>query len=248
MSIILSVNNLRYCYNANIPVLKEITFNVSPGEFISIAGPNGSGKTTLIKLIVDLIELQEGIINFNNESNKSISVKEQIMYLPSEDYLPEFLSGKEYIKMICGLYKKSVDNRLLEILVDYYNLSSKIDELMENYSHGMKKKIQLISSFVVNPKLLIIDETLNGIDIEAKEITKNLLKRYNEKGGAVIFCSHDLKLVEDLGGRVILMNSGSIVTDDVLENILSDKFNSLLEAFKKLIGYKELNDEILYYF
>jgi ABC-2 type transport system ATP-binding protein len=174
-------------------------------------------------------------------------IKGNIVYLSSEDYLPEFLTGLEYIKLLCKMYEVDVDHKKMQRLAKYYSLSTKLDSLIEGYSHGMKKKIQLLTAFLIDAPLLIIDETLNGIDIEAKEATKLLMENYQSRGGAIIFCTHDLELVEEIGLRVLFLNKGELIIDSTVSEIITNNA-TLTGAFKKFINYGDMKNEIEKYF
>ena len=207
-----------------------------------IAGPNGSGKTTLIKLIFDLLQKQEGEIKVLGIDNTEIEAKTKMMYLPSDNILPDFLSGQEYVDLMLKMYDKEKDIGLLNKLVEYYSMTNYMDELIENYSHGMVKKIELISAFLIQPEVLIIDETLNGIDLEAKEVSKILIKKLVSKNKSVIICTHDLLLAEEVGDRAILIHKGNIYCDIDL-NCGKNK-GKLTEIFKEIIKFKEESYEI----
>ena len=170
--LLLQIKELSFQYTKNNLVLGNLTFEISNGEFVALAGPNGCGKTTLIKIICDLLKIQKGEIQFNGKNHRDLAVKKNIVYLPSEDYLPEFLTGKEYIQLFSNLYCQRVNDERLTKLSQYYSMEGEMEKLIEDYSHGMKKKTQIISALMVQPKLLIVDETLNGIDVEAMEVTK----------------------------------------------------------------------------
>jgi ABC-2 type transport system ATP-binding protein len=240
-NIVLQIKNIFFSYS-NATVLKDITFSGKKGELIVLAGPNGSGKTTLIKLIFDLLERQKGEILVNGEDNRKMQVKNRILYLPSDNILPEFLTGDEYVRFICKLYEVKLDEELYKQLTIYYVIEDHIDEMIENYSHGMVKKIQLITAFLIKADITIIDETLNGIDIKAKEVSKVLLKKLSRKNKLVIMCTHDLELAELVGDRAILIYNGYICSEvDLIDN--KGKI-SLTELFKDMIGFEESNYEI----
>ncbi|MCL1991282.1 MAG: ABC transporter ATP-binding protein [Defluviitaleaceae bacterium] len=243
----LHIKNIKYSYDKKNVVLSDMNFELEQGEFLTIAGPNGSGKTTLIKLITDLLKMKQGTISIASMPHDLPQIKKKVVYLSSEDYLPEFLTGFEYVKMLCEMYDCPLNKEAMDRLARYYSLDRKLHELIEGYSHGMKKKIQLMSAFLIEAPLLIIDETLNGIDVEAKEATKLLLKQYQKNGGAIIFCTHDLELVEEIGERVILINKGEIHIDGMIRELLNEH-QSLTEVFKQLINYEEMKDEISKYF
>jgi ABC-2 type transport system ATP-binding protein len=239
----LNVKDIEYGYQPQNQVLKKLSFQLKQGEFLTIAGPNGSGKTTLIKLIIDLLQLQKGKIELDGKSHQQLATKKKITYLASDDYLPEFLTGKEFVRMMCEMYDAAWDGDLFSKLVKFYDFELKIDDCIESYSHGMKKKIQLIMAFIIQAPLLIIDETLNGIDIEAKEITKILLEGYQRNGGTIIFCTHDLDLVQEISQRILLINRGYVATDQTLAEIKAAK-STVMAEFKKLIKFEETAYEI----
>lgn len=237
--VVLKMENLSFAYEKT-NVLEDINLEGNLGEILVIAGPNGSGKTTLIKLMFDLLKCKNGEILVKNESNCNIEAKNQMFYLSSENILPAFLSGDEYVRMMCRLYDVTVDEKRYERLVQYYAMEHRIQNLIENYSHGMVKKIQLITAFLLQRDITVVDETLNGIDIEAKEASKILLRKLAQKGKLVIICTHDLELAEQIGNRAILLYKGNIksILDIKNENV------SLTEVFKQLTGFKESDYEI----
>ena len=221
-------------------ILKGIDLNIPKGKIVGLLGPNGSGKTTLIKLMFDLLNRKNGEILVKNESSCNIAAKNQMFYLSSENILPAFLSGDEYVRMMCRLYDVTVDEKLYERLIQYYAMEHRIQNLIENYSHGMVKKIQLITAFLLQRDITVVDETLNGIDIEAKEASKILLRKLAEKGKLVMICTHDLELAEQIGDRAVLLYKG------MMKSILDMRKEkvSLTEVFKQLVGFRESDYEI----
>lgn len=190
----LQVKNLSFSYQKK-KVLEDINFTVQPGETVALIGPNGSGKTTLIQNILNLLSPDAGQIQINGTSNQTSGILKNIVYIAGNDYLPLFLTGQEYLSLLAKLHEKSIDQNL------------------ERYSHGMKKKIQLVSSLLIHPDLLIVDETLNGLDIVARGITKSLFNQYVARGGTLFLCTHDFSLVEELACRAILISEGKIKYD-----------------------------------
>ena len=238
---ILEVKNLSFAYNRS-KVLKELSFCAEFGDFLVIAGPNGSGKTTLIKLIFDLLETQDGEILIDGGPQSVLAAKKRMLYLASDNVLPQFLTGHEYVRLMCKLYDKAVDEDLYRNLVAYYEMEDAVGELIEQYSHGMTKKIQLISAFLIQADILVVDETLNGIDIKAKEVSKVLLKKYAEKNKLVIMCTHDLELAEQIGQRAILLYNGELCADIDLNG--NQEKVSLTELFRSLMCFEDADYEI----
>ena len=143
MQNILEIKDVSFGYG-KFDVLKNISFYGKRGEILVLAGPNGSGKTTLIKLIFDLLHRERGEIYIKGKDNREIEAKKRIMYLQSDNLLPVFLTGEEYIKLMCKMYEHRFEKSLYLQLVEYYEMKGITDHLMEEYSHGMMKKIQLI--------------------------------------------------------------------------------------------------------
>lgn len=239
---VLSVKNITFLYNENKNILKNVSFIIKRGEIVVLAGPNGSGKTTLIKLIFDLLAIQKGTITINSKLNTNIQAKKDILYLPSDNLLPEFLTGYEYIQLMSRMYNITVNKQLLEKLIEYYSMEASMNDLIESYSHGMSKKIQLICAFLIQPSLIIIDETLNGIDIEAKEITKIIMKKIANKGCSILMCSHDLELSEEIGEKAILMYKGQIIREIIMEDLEANV--TLSSIFKEIINFEEKSYDI----
>ncbi|WP_217587597.1 ABC transporter ATP-binding protein [Lentibacillus saliphilus] len=239
----LEIKNISFSYGGNTPVLNNLNMNVEQGDFLALVGPNGCGKTTLIKLICDLLEKQEGSIKFNGIDNSDFKVKNQILYLPSDDILPEFLTGREYIKLMHNMYESAIDQTYLDSLTQYYAFEAALDILIEEYSNGMKKKIQLIAAMLIAPEVLIIDETLNGIDVESREITKLLLLNFSKQGKTVIMCSHDLHLLEEICNKVVVLYGGRIHTEKDMDDVRGS--SSLLAIFREIIDHEDLRSEIM---
>ena len=132
----LVVKNINYSYDGKLKVLHNINFKLGKGDFLTIAGPNGSGKTTLIKIITDLLKLKDGEVLVDGLVHDDVIAKRKVIYLSSEDYLPEFLTGYEYIKMICNMYEAELNEKAMNRLATYYSLEYKMNTLIEGYSHG----------------------------------------------------------------------------------------------------------------
>lgn len=240
MTDFLSVRNLNYAYVKNTNVLDNISFRIGAGEIVGLAGSNGSGKTTLIKIISDIYELQSGHIKYFG-GEKSIENKKQMLCLPSEEQLPEFLTGYEYLKLLCKFYETTIDDTRLEGLLLNYCLEEEIYHLIESYSHGMKKKLHLISGFIIQPKLLIIDETMNGLDFESKEATKILLKNYITADRTIILCTHDLKLVGEIADRIMFIDAGKIHIDSELATQKQQVIDQMNEFLKIKLAQRGLD-------
>lgn len=216
---VLDIKNVSYAYDAGVEVLHDISFSVSRGEIVGLLGPNGSGKSTLIKLIFNLLRLKTGSISVNGRSHKSKAGRAQGQYLTSNDHMPEFLRASEYLQLTASLYGSSVDLKMAEDAFKAYGISGRVRHLMEDYSHGMRKKVQLISAFLMRRPLTVIDETLNGIDLEALHLVEKELLRMRGEGLGILLCSHDFPMLERISDRVVFLDYGHVITDVSVESL-----------------------------
>ena len=131
---------------------------------------------------------------------------------------------------------------LRDKLIQYYSMKEHVGDLIETYSHGMVKKIQLITAFLVQPDLIVIDETLNGIDIEAKEVTKLLMQQIIKKNKSVFVCTHDLDFAKEIGSRVIIMHNGTIYNDMDIESLPENV--SLTDILRDIVNFEDSAYEI----
>lgn len=218
----LEVKNVRYSYDGFLNVLEDISFSIDEGTIVGLIGPNGSGKSTLIKNIFDLLRLQSGSISVGGHEHASAAAKSQGMYLASNDYLPEFLSAHEYIALLERLFHVDVDHSITRELFRRFSMEGRYDHLIEDYSHGMRKKTQLISALLMRRPLTVIDETLNGIDLEALHLAEKEFRRLRGEGLSILLCTHDFALLERLADRIIFLDLGQLVFDEPTDSLTAE--------------------------
>ncbi|MER7446867.1 ABC transporter ATP-binding protein, partial [Microbacterium sp. NPDC097977] len=181
-----------------------ISFSLAPGERVGLVGPNGSGKSTLIRLVADLLQVRRGSVTIDGRPNHTRASREQLCYIASNDTLPQFLTGREYIELMHRLYRTTPDAAAVDDLLDRYQMGARQFDLIEDYSHGMRKKIQLVSALSLGRPLTIIDETLNGVDVDALfEFEIDAARIADDRG--LLLCSHDFRLLENVCDRVIVL-------------------------------------------
>lgn len=220
----LEVRSLGFAYEAGVRVLEEVSLRVDAGQVVGLVGPNGSGKSTLIRTVFDLLATQSGRIEIGGVAHTAVAAKERSLYLPSDDHLPQFLTGREYLDMIGALYRRQADDAAS--LFTRFGMQGRLDDLIEDYSHGMRKKTQLVSALTMRRPLTVIDETLNGIDVESLRLCEKELSRLRTDGAAVLLCTHDFALLERLADRVVFLDLGRVVADDTTQALL-DRHGSL---------------------
>lgn len=217
----LAVNDLSYSYDGVLNVLQDVTFCLGEGTIVGLIGPNGSGKSTLIKNAFDLLRLQSGAITVAGHPHSGAAARTAGMYLASNDYLPEFLSAREYVTLLAKFYQVEVDHAHAAELCRRFSMEGRYDDLVANYSHGMRKKTQLISALLMRRPLTVVDETLNGIDLEALYLCEKEFRALRAEGGSILLCSHDFALLERLADRILFLDLGQLVLDGATDELLA---------------------------
>ncbi|BBE30083.1 hypothetical protein OSSY52_02240 [Tepiditoga spiralis] len=198
-------------YKNKVEVLNDLTVEFPSNEITGLIGHNGAGKTTIYRLISNLILPSEGKIIINQDM--ITDYKKQVAYIPSGASIYERLTAYENLVFrakIIGLSKDEYDKKI-KILLKKLKLSKRIHDKAYDFSNGMKKRLGLASALIGSPKLLLIDEALNGIDPESINIIVNILKELNENGTTIIITSHDLSLIHDLCTEIKILNEGEFV-------------------------------------
>ncbi|WP_432137076.1 ATP-binding cassette domain-containing protein [Streptomyces sp. bgisy154] len=219
---LLSVNDVSYSYDGIVNVLLDVSFAVKEGTIVGLVGPNGSGKSTLIRNIFDLVRLQSGAIRIGGHEHAQPQAKQAGMYLSSNDYLPEFLTAREYISMMGSLFDLDVDHDEAIGLFRKFSMEGRYDHLIEDYSHGMRKKTQLVSALLMRRPLTVIDETLNGIDLEALHLAEKEFRKVRDAGRSILLCTHDFAVLERLADRTVFLDLGHIVYDAPTQDLIDE--------------------------
>jgi len=194
--------------------INNVTFAIKPGSLCGLVGPNGAGKSTLFKIIMGLLEADDGEIKIANNIIffGDTDYKIKIGYAPESPQLYEYLPGIEFLQFIAAAKHFIVSETENEIKkwIDFFDLGGKTNELIKNYSQGMRRKISLCAALLGNPQILFLDEATNGLDPESSYKFKEYLKSYCENGGTVLFSSHIIETVEYLCDRIIILHKGQV--------------------------------------
>jgi ABC-2 type transport system ATP-binding protein len=221
-----------------------LSFRVARGRFFGFLGPNGAGKSTTMKMLTGLLRPTAGdaAIEGIKLSDDLLAVKALIGVLPEELPLYERLTGEEYLQFagrMYGLPRAEVGRRCDELL-EFLSLQDDRRKLLVDYSQGMKKKAALAAALIHNPRVLFLDEPLNGIDPVSGRVVTDLLKRLAAKGVTLFFTSHVLDVVERLCDEVAVIDKGRIVAQGTLDEIRSGRAvgesASLEDVFLKLVA------------
>jgi ABC-2 type transport system ATP-binding protein len=210
----------------------NISLHIKPGEFFGFLGPNGAGKTTTIKMMTGLYEPTEGLclVDGHNVHFNSLPAKRSFGYVPDQPYLYDKLTGREFLYFVGGLFHMSseVVKAKIEEAMDVFEIGAFIDKKGEEYSQGMRQRIVLSAALLHNPKVLIIDEPILGLDPRSARLVKNTLKKKTDEGLTVFMSTHLLEIVEELCTRIAIIKAGRIIHEEVQSE--SKKFNGQLEA------------------
>lgn len=236
----LKIENYTKTYDNGKTAVHNLSLNVEKGDLFAFIGHNGAGKSTTIKSVVGILPFTEGNIYIDGMSVKdnSIKCKQIIGYIPDNPNLYESLTGTAYLNFIADLFGVSKEKRK-EIIDDYAKKFELIDDLnnyISSYSHGMKQKLALISAFVHEPKLLVLDEPFVGLDPKATFIVKNVMKEFCENGGAIFFSTHILEVAQKLCNKIAIIKNGELVVSGKMEEVTKD--NSLEDVFMELTSHE----------
>lgn len=200
--------------------VNHVSFSLNSGEILGLLGPNGAGKTTTIRMVLDIFKPDSGSITVF-DSPMDETKKNMIGYLPEERGLYQDITLEKclsYLASIKGLPKKEIEDRLQQYLQRFDLLEfrkSKVKEL----SKGMQQKAQLITTFIHQPKLVIVDEPFSSLDPVNTQMVKELLREERAKGTAIMMSTHQMNQAEELCDRILLMNKGKIVLEGQLEDL-----------------------------
>jgi len=223
-----------------LTAVDHIDLEIPPGEFFVFLGPNGAGKTTTIKLIAGLLRPTEGraLLCGHDVQKDYIAAKSLLSYVPDEPFLYDKLTGREFLEFVGAMYgvgAQLTQERIGE-LTELFEMSEFLDELSETYSHGMKQRVVLSSALLHEPRVVVIDEPMVGLDPKGANTLKNVLRELTEKGGTVFMSTHTLAVAEQTADRVGIIRGGSIIALGTLDQIYAaaQTDGRLEEAFLRL--------------
>ena len=220
--------------------LKDVSFSVPTGQLCGLLGPNGAGKTTLFRLLMGILKATKGALSIDSLDafEDRVAVKRLVGFLPDEPVFYSYLSGREVLELSAamhGLDVKETMDRIYPLSVRL-QLSEDLDNYAEDYSRGMKKKLGVLLSLLHQPKLLILDEPTNGLDVESTYLFYDLMLEESQRGTTVLFSTHLMDQVAKLCSHAVIINKGQLVAKGSLSELRStfDESDSLEQVFLKL--------------
>lgn len=215
-------------------VLQNASFLFEEGKIYGLLGRNGAGKTTLMNVINQDIPMDAGSFYFEENGKRSDVRPEDLGYVLSTPTVPEFLTGREFLKFFMDINESSIRNpKSQEEYFDMIKLKPQDqDKLMKDYSHGMKNKMQMLVNIIAEPKLLMMDEPLTSLDVVVAEEMKQLLRSLRT-GRITLFSTHILDLALDLCDEIVLLNHGQLEVVDKAELDRADFKGKIIEALRE---------------
>lgn len=236
----IAIRGLSKSYNkGKVKAVDNLSLQVKPGEIFGFLGPNGAGKTTTIKMMVGLLNPDEGSIKINGFDVRlqTLEAKMSIGYAPDNPDVYERLTGLEYLNFIADVYQVPSDTRRqrMNLLLDMFGLNDAASDLIKSYSHGMKQKIVLTGALIHNPRLWILDEPMVGLDPKSAHQLKELMREHCDKGNTVFFSTHIMEVAEKLCDRIGIIHKGKLVAIGTLDELRKgDQADSLENIFLEL--------------
>jgi ABC-2 type transport system ATP-binding protein len=212
----LEVQRLSRSYRG-IPAIRNVSFTVRPGEIVGFLGPNGAGKSTTVKIITGLLRPNDGRVLFEGRDIHAdlVAWRANLGYIPEEAHLYTWMSAMEYLQLVGRL--RGMGERLIvrkaEALLGILGLESWRFSPMSVYSKGMRQRVLMAAALLHDPRVLVFDEPLSGLDVLSARLFRDLLRELTQAGKAVLYISHVLEIVEQICDRVIVIAQGSIVAD-----------------------------------
>ncbi len=239
----LELRNVSKTYRS-IPAVENVSFTLREGEVLGYLGPNGSGKSTTVKMVIGLIEPTKGKIFFEGRDIREdiAAYRAQLGYVPEEAQVYTHLSGLEYLQLVARL--RGMPERLIERkagdLLALLGLKGAEFSPMSSYSKGMKQRVLIAAAILHDPKLIVFDEPLSGLDAISARLFKDLLSLLSKQGKAVLYISHVLEVVERVCDRVIVLSKGRMVADAAPAELTKlMKLSSLESVFAQLVEQTE---------
>jgi ABC-2 type transport system ATP-binding protein len=213
---------------------------VRPGELFAFLGPNGAGKTTSIKLICGLLTPNAGEARVGGFPSSSPQARRLLGYVPDQPYLYDKLTGREFLRFLVEMHDLDPGHgtRRIEQLIQTFEMEEYIDELCESYSQGMKQRVVFASALVHEPRALVVDEPLVGLDPRSARIVKDMFLTQARSGCAVLMSTHLLAIAEELADRIGIIDQGRMLAVGTLAELRQELQHSgpLEDLFLKLTG------------
>ena len=233
----LNIEHLTKAYGEKKAV-DDLNLHIVPGEIYGFIGHNVAGKTTTLKSVAGILQFDEGEITIDGISIKEnpLECKRRFAYIPDNPDLYDYMTGIKYLNFIADIFGVGAGERQERIrkYADAFELTADLAQPIAAYSHGMKQKLAIISAWLHEPKLILMDEPFVGLDPKASHLLKEMMREVCDEGGAIFFSTHVLDVAEKLCDKVAIIKGGRLIRSGTMEEVKGDE--SLEEGFLEMEG------------
>ena len=243
---IVEVKNLNKSYGKH-KVLNDLSFKIEKPQVLALIGPNGSGKSTLMNCMMNLISFDSGEIEILGKSNKNYEIFREVSFLKDNRVLYPYLTGFDHLKYICDIQKISQER--IDQVIELADIGSFYKKIVSSYSLGMKQRLLLAMALCNNPKLILMDEPLNGLDTDSIFKFRDLIKNLGENNTTILISSHSLNELDYITNDILFLKDGSVIYEDI-EIYKQTEYRIFLENsddMKVLQSFLDTNSENIKY-
>ena len=230
---LVEVDHVTKSFGPTKHALNDITFSVPAGQICGLLGPNGAGKTTLFRLLMGILKATSGALRIDTLDcfEDRVAVKRLIGFLPDEPVFYSYLSGIEVLELSAAMHGLDVFTTMQRLAptIARLRLADDITNYAEEYSRGMKKKLGLLLAILHQPRLLVLDEPTNGLDVESTHLFYDLISDLASQGTTVLFSTHLMDHVTRLCSHAVIMNEGRLIARGSIPDLRAQYDNASLE-------------------
>lgn len=221
----LTIEHLTKTYDG-VKAVDDLSLHIAPGEIYGFIGHNGAGKTTTLRSVVGIMQFDAGEICVGGKSIKTepLACKKQIAYIPDNPDLYEYMTGMSYLNFIADIFGIDASTRRerIEKYAAIFELKDDLSQSVASYSHGMKQKLAIISAWLHQPRLIVMDEPFVGLDPKASHLLKGMMREVCDAGGAIFFSTHVLEVAEKLCDKVAIIQNGTLIRSGTMDEVKGD--------------------------
>ena len=237
----LKIEHLTKHYKGSGKGVTDLSLHIAPGDIYAFIGHNGAGKTTL-KCVAGIQDFDAGTIQIGGKDIRKdpLACKRQFAYIPDNPDLYEYLTGIQYLNFTADIFGVGAREREERIRTygEAFEITASLGDLISTYSHGMKQKLALLSAFVHQPKILLLDEPFVGLDPKAAVVLKDIMHSICAGGGAIFFSTHVLDVAEKLCNKVAMIKDGALVACGDMETVVKQG-QSLESIFMEVVEHAD---------
>ncbi len=219
----IKLKNLTKVYRG-FRAVDNLNLEIKKGVVFGFLGPNGAGKTTTIKMMAGVLKPTEGqvLIDGIDIAHDPSEAKRRIGFVPDQPFVYEKLTGREFLQFVAGLYglnhSQSLNGNMTRLL-ELFELSHWSDELIESFSHGMKQRLIMCSALLHEPKVIVVDEPMVGLDPKAARLVKDIFRNQAQKGRTIFMSTHSLEVAQEVCQEIAIIQAGKIIATGTAEDL-----------------------------